>query len=162
MPPKAEVKELIQDFVLITYDIPAKAKKLRRSFLRDAAAMGAEQYTESVYLLPYSEEALKMACELESAGHAVVWTAHMPDEKTALNINIKYEHGIKNRCMLIEQRLVIAQEYIQNGWLKRAQKMGIKTGKLLKELSVIAENYKPDWFTERLQELVKNWKEVHG
>ena len=65
--PSAEQKELILDFVLIMYDIPAVERKLRRRFIQDALAMGAEQYTESVYLLPFSEKALEMANGLESA-----------------------------------------------------------------------------------------------
>ncbi|KKK80731.1 hypothetical protein LCGC14_2820560 [marine sediment metagenome] len=134
METKAEVKELILDFVLIMYDIPAVEKKLRHRFIRDALEMGAEQYTESVYLLPFSEKALEMANELESAGHAVVFSAHQHDIKTAVEINVKYSTGIKNRCKVIEQRLVIVQEYIKAGKLLRAQGMGLKTGKLLKEL----------------------------
>jgi hypothetical protein len=158
---KAEVKELIQDFVLINYDIPATEKKLRREFLKKAAQMGAEQYTESVYLLPFSEKALEMANELESAGHAVVWSAHQHNVETAVKINVKYEQGIIDRCEAISQRLVIVQDYINKGWLRRAQKMGIKTGKLLSELVKINENYKPGWLQPKIKELLEKWKEVH-
>jgi len=92
---KAEAKELIQDFVLINYDIPATEKKLRRQFLKKALAMGAQQFTESVYLLPYSETALEMANELESAGHAVVWAAHQHNVSKALEINLSMRTASK-------------------------------------------------------------------
>ncbi len=158
---KAESKELIQDFVLINYDIPAAEKKLRHQFLKKAKEMGAEQYTESVYLLPFSEEALKMADELESAGHAVVWSAHQQNLGKALEINVKYADGIKKRCSVIEQRLVIVQEYITKGWLQRAQNMGKKTGELLSGLVKINENYQPGWLKPKIEELLEKWKEVH-
>ncbi len=158
---KAEVKELILDFVLIMYDIPAVEKQLRRRFIRDALEMGAEQYTESVYLLPFSEEALEMANQLDSAGHAVVFSAHQHDMDKAVEINVKYATGIKNRCKVIEQRLVIVQEYIKKGWLTRADNMGRKTGHLLTELVKINENYKPGWLKPKIEELLGKWKEVH-
>ena len=161
MKAKAETKELILDFVLIMYDIPATEKQLRRQFIKSALEMGAEQYTESVYLLPFSEKALVMANELESAGHAVVFSAHQHNMATAVEINVKYAEGIKNRCEAIEQRLVIVQEYIKKGWLRRAQKMGIKTGELLTELHKINENYHPEWLKPKIEELLNKWKEVH-
>ncbi len=159
--PKAEVKELILDFVLIMYDIPAVEKQLRRQFLKDVYEMGGEQYTESAYLLPYSEKAIKMADELESAGHAVVFRSQPYNITKTVEINVKYATGIKNRCKVISQRLVIVQDYIKKGNLLRAQGMGIKTGKLLKELVKINENYKPGWLKPKIEELLSKWKEVH-
>jgi len=161
MTTKAEEKELILDFVLIMYDIPAVEKKLRRRFINDALAMGAEQYTESVYLLPFSEKALEMANELESAGHAVVFSAHQHDMAKAVEINVKYATGVENRCKAIEQRLVMVQEYIKKGWLTRAENMGRKTRKLLTELIKINENYKPGWLEPKIGDLLSKWKEVH-
>lgn len=158
---KAEVKELIQDFVLILYDIPALEKKVRRKFLKDAHEMGAEQYTESAYLLPHSEEALKMADALESAGHAVVFSAQPYNLAKTVEINVKYAEGIKSRCSAIEQRLVIVQDYIQRGWLMRAQNMGEKTKVLLDELEKINKNYQPGWLKPKIDELLIKWKEVH-
>ncbi len=158
---QVETKELLTDWILLTYDIPAKEKKLRRQFLKEAHAIGAEVNTESVYLIPYSEKAMALANELESAGHAVVWAAHQHDLKKAVEINIKYEEGIKNRCKAIEQRLAIVQEYIKKGWLRRAQIMGMKTGQMLSELVKINENYQPGWLKPKIEELLNKWKEVH-
>lgn len=161
MEAKAEEKELILDFVLIMYDIPAVEKKLRRRFIKDVYEMGGEQYTESAYLLPYSEKAIKMADELESAGHAVVFRSQPYNIAKAVEINIKYAEGITNRCKAIEQRLMIVQDYIKRGCLKRALGMGEKTGVLLKELVKINENYKPGWLKPKIEELLKKWKELY-
>jgi len=158
---KAEVKEIIQDYILISYDIPAKAKALRKSFLKAAHAIGAEMYTASVYLIPYSAEALEWANELESAGHAVVWKAHQPDEKKALEITTKYADAIKARCDYIEQRIAIAQDYINEGRLKMAMKMGVKTGQLLQQLAQIAHHFNPPWLEPRIEELYGKMKVLY-
>lgn len=158
-----EVKEIIQDYVLITYDIPAKEKKLRAKFLKEAKAIGAESDTASVYLIPYSEKAMELASQLQSAGHASVWgPAHQPNKEKAIEKTIKYGDHIQIRCQVIEQRLAISQNHIVSGELGVALKMGIKTGRLLKQLAQIQESYNPDWFKSKLEELVMKWKEIYG
>ena len=160
---EVEVKELIQDHVLIVYDIPATAVKLRASFLQQARAAGAEKHTDSCYFMPYSEKAMALAQKLESAGHAVVWgPAHQPDKEKATEMTIRYKDGVTARCSLVEQRLVMGMTLIAQGKLGIARRMGIKTGKLLQQLIGIAETYQPQWFMEKLQGLVLKWQEVHG
>ena len=158
---EAAVKEIVQDFVLITYDIPQKAAALRRHFLKAAHEVGAVCHTASVYLMPYSDKAQALANELESAGHAVIWRAHQPDQVTAGEIMAKYETAVKIRCQLIEQRLALANEHIAAGRLKLAQNMGIKTGKLLMQLAQISENWDAPWLPPRLEKLVAQWKGVY-
>lgn len=158
-----QVKEIIFDFVLITYDIPEKAKKLRAMFLQAAREAGAEKHTASCYLMPYSEKTLALAQQLESAGHAVVWgPARQPDKEKATELTIKYKDGVTARCNLLEQRLVMGQQFIAQGKLGIARRMGNKTLKLLQQLVQIAETYQPQWFLEKLQGLVQKWQEVHG
>ncbi|MDZ4231067.1 MAG: hypothetical protein U1B77_04540 [Dehalococcoidales bacterium] len=159
---EAAVKEIVQDFVLVTFDIPAKAAALRRHFLKKAHEIGAVCHTDSVYLMPYSVQAQALANELESAGHAVIWRAHQPDQEKAIEIMAKYETAVKIRCQLIEQRLALANEYIAAGRLKLAQNMGAKTGKLLYQLAQIAENWDAPWLKPRLEKLVKDWKAVYS
>jgi len=158
----AEVKEIISDFILIVYDIPATAKKLRAAFLRDAKAIGAIQHTQSCYLLPLSDKAFELANELAVKGSAVVWKSKQPDKEKALEITTKYGDHIHTRCLAIENRLAISQDYIASGKLGIALRMGVKTGKLLKQLAQIQESYSPDWFKTKLEELVGKWKEIYG
>ncbi len=157
----AEVKELVQDWVLLTYDIPANKAKLRRDFLRAAHSIGAEEHTASVYLIPYSDEAMVWANELESAGHAVVWTAYQQDETKAIEITTKYSAAIKARCDYIEQRIAIAQKHMNEGKLGVAARMGIKTGKLLQQLVNIAKSFNPTWFQARIEELYNKYKSIY-
>lgn len=150
---QAAVKEIIQEYILITYDIPAKAKALRRAFLKAAHAIGAESHTDSVYLIPYSAEAIGLANELESAGHAIIWQAYQPDEKKALEITTKYGDAIKARLDYIEQRIAMSQDYVTTGRLKMAMRMGIKTANLLQQLVKISHHFNPAWFQPRIAEL---------
>ena len=160
---KTEVKELIEDYILILYDIPATAKALRYQFLKNARAMGAEEHTASAYMLPFSEQAMELASKLNSAGHAVVFgPAHQPDKVKASEMTVKYTDAIKARCDNIDQRLDIAQSYIAAGRLEMGNKMAIKTGKLLQQLSKIVENYNPEWLLPRIVELTAKWKEIYG
>lgn len=161
MTTEAEVKEIICDYVLITYDIPAKEKALRDAFLRDAKAIGAIQYTQSVYLLPQSVKAIELANKLASIGKAVVFTSSPVSQKVALEITTKYSDSIMTRCAYISQRLAICQDYIATGQLGVALRMGLKTGRLLKQLAVIKESFNPKWFETELEKLTSQWKEIY-
>jgi hypothetical protein len=158
---KVEVKQLIKDYILLVYDIPANQAKTRYEFLKKAKEIGAMPHTQSCYLLPYSEKAMEMASEVAAVGDAVVWKSTQQDEKKALEITTDYESHIKLRCDRIEQRLAIAQDYMNDGKLGKANLMGIKTGKLLGELAKISENFSPAWFVKRLNKLVTDWKKLY-
>lgn len=158
----AEVKEILQDYVLITYDIPAKDWKTRANFIRKARSVGAMMYTASCWLLPYSEAAFELANEVAASGNAIVWRSHQADKKKAAIIMTTYEQHLEARCEYIEQRLQRAVEYMTMGKLWTAARMGIKTGELLKELAQIAEHFGKDWLKERLAKLVADWKGVYG
>ena len=158
---KIEVKQLIKDYILLVYDIPASASKARYEFLKKAKEIGAVPHTQSCYLLPYSEKAMEMANEIAVVGNAVVWKSTQQDEKKALEITTDYESHIKLRCDRIEQRLAIAQDYMNDGKLGKANLMGIKTGKLLGQLAKISENFSRAWFVKRLNTLVNAWKMLY-
>ena len=153
--------EIVSDYVLIVYDLPAKAKALRRQFLKQAHIIGAIQHTQSCYLLPYGAKAFQLANTLAAMGNAVVWKSHQADQKKAAEITTSYDTHLGIRCAAIEQRLVIAQDYMAAGRLKMALRMGIKSGKMLKELAQISETYNPGWFKEKLGTLTAEWKAVY-
>ena len=157
-----ETKLIQEDWVLLTYDIPAKDKKLRSEFIRDAKKLGAIPHTDSVYLMPFSEKAMQLASELAVTGHAVVWRSKQEDKQKAIEITIKYDTALEMRCVYLEQRLQIGSQHIMAGNLKMALRMGVKTGKLLRELAEISETYNPEWLGERIQQIMAKWKEVYS
>jgi len=157
-----ETKIIQEDWVLITYDIPAKDKKLRNEFIRDAKQLGAIPHTDSVYLMPYSEKAMQLAAELAEKGHAVVWRSKQEDKQKAIEITTTYNSALSARCDYLEQRLQIGSQHIMAGNLKMALRMGVKTGKLLRELVEISTTYNPEWLGERIQQIMAKWKEVYS
>jgi len=157
-----ETKFIQQDWVLITYDIPAKDKKLRHEFIKQAKQLGAIPHTDSVYLLPFSEKAMELASELAVKGHAVVWRSKQEDKQKAIEITIKYDTALEMRCIYLEQRLQIGSQHIMAGNLKLALRMGVKTGKLLRELVEISATYNPQWLVGRIEEIMAKWKEVYS
>lgn len=156
-----QIHELIQDFVLICYDLPATARTLRREFLKAAHAIGAVKHTDSVYLLPYSEKAMAWAGMLESAGHAVVWKAHQPDKGIAIEITANYDKAVQARCDYIQTRINLSQDYIEKGKLKMPIKMLGKTMRLLKEVVQIGQNFNPPWLNSRIQNLFEQIKTIY-
>jgi len=159
---KAEVKELIQDVILITYDLPAKEKHARTSFLKSAFSIGAIQHTESCYLLPFSEKAFGLANKLKAIGDVIIWKSRQEDLKMASEITMSYSSAVQARCQTVEQRLVIAQDHLAAGRLGMAKRVKGITGKLLAELWQINETFTPDWLKPKLLKLAKKYKEVHG
>jgi len=150
---KGEVKVITQDYVLITYDIPAADSKLRKEVLKTMAAIGAVAYTQSCYLVPFSETSFNLANEISSKGHAVVWVSKQHDEKKALEIQFKYEEHLHIRCATIEQRLYTIKEHIEEGRLNRANRMAEKTHVLIDQLKKISLSFNPPWFLPRIAEL---------
>ena len=159
--PDAPVKEIIDEYVLLTYDIPAKEGKLRKTFLKQAAAIGAICYTQSCYLLPYSEVSFGLANELAQYGKAVVWISKQKDKDKAADITNKYEEHLHIRCQTIEQRFVLISEYIEIGNLFTANRMLTKTLTLLSQLAKIAETYNPPWLKPKIEELYKKMAVIY-
>jgi hypothetical protein len=159
---EAEVKTIVSDWVLITYDIPQSAAKLRRTFIKEAKALGAEKHTASVYYMPYSDEAMDLANKLESAGYAVVWRSYQPDQAKAIVLTINYADKLKVRCDTIEQRLSMAETYITQGKLKVAARLGIKSFKLMQQLNDISKSFNPPWLKAKLDELAAKWGQIYG
>lgn len=159
---EAEVKEIQSDWVLITYDIPVTAEPVRHKFLKQAAALGAVQHTESVYILPYSDTSFALANELAQVADVIIWKSHQEDKEKAAAITESYEDHLKVRCDEIEQRLSISQDFITGGQLGVAARMGIKTLRLLKQLDKISQSFNPPWLKGRLEELAAKWSTIYG
>ena len=158
---QAEIKEIEQNWVLLTYDIPRKDQKVRDSFIKEAKAIGAVMHTESCYLLPYSDKAFELANKVAAIGNAVVWKSRQEDKEKAEEITTKYGDHLKIRCQSIEQRLVASAQYMQAGKLGVALIMGIKTGKLLQQLAQIAESFDPGWLGQKVKELTVQWRTIY-
>jgi len=157
-----EVKEIVSDYLLLTYDIPASQGKLRKRFLKEAGESGAMMYTQSVYLMPWSDKMQAMANELAQTGHAVVWRSQQEHAGLAKSITIKYAEHIQARCQLIEQRLVQIKDHIEAGRLAHANRMAKKTHDLFIQLYKISETFNPPWLQPTLAILGGNMAQIYS
>lgn len=160
MPDKT--KEISPGYILVTYDLPASAKAVRRKFLTKALEGGAMMHTASCYLMPETSENMALAEELATIANVYIFTANVPHEHDAVEIHSKYGDHLLARCKALDHRLLAEQTYIQSDYLGIAAKMGAKTGKMLQQLAHIAKSYQEPWFLARLENLVTNWKQIHS
>jgi len=87
-----ELKKIEENWILVTYDIPASEGALRKKILRRMRGLGAFQYTESVYYLPFTPEGMQTSRKICSGkGYAFTWYSRLPmdeaEKLTARYIN---------------------------------------------------------------------------
>lgn len=156
-----EIKEIVDDYLLLCYDIPASAMKERKQFLRQALSVGALMFTSSVYLLPYSSTSMALAEKLAKVGSAVIWRSKQENPQIAKAITIKYDEHIRERVAYIMARFVSIKMHIEEGRLGIADKMIAKTHDLIEQLKTISESYHPIWLDSSISLLEKNLSQVY-
>jgi len=100
-----EVKEVEENWILITYDIPRSGGTVRKSVLRRLHRLGALQFTESVYYLPYSREGVVAATEVcKGAGSVFAWYSKIEGEQ-ARELTAKYVSDITSAIESLETKM---------------------------------------------------------
>jgi hypothetical protein len=100
-----EVKEVEENWILITYDIPRTEETIRKSVLRRLHRLGALQFTESVYYLPYSREGIVAAREVcKGAGSVFAWYSKIEGEQ-ARELTAKYVLDITSAIENLETKV---------------------------------------------------------
>lgn len=139
---KINTRELVDEWVLITYDIPVtEAGKIARSkFLKTAPKIGAMMHSRSVYLIPNTSQAQAAALDLASTvgGEVYIWTSRM-DEDQAKQVTSFYDNKINDAIENIIDRLGKQNELLlpdAEGRVKTgmAERMKRKTMNLYKQL----------------------------
>jgi len=85
-------KEILQDWILITYDIPRGrlGHALRHWLVRKLRGLGAMMFTESVYYLPHSQKAYEAITRLEGRAKFYVWRARLTEPEDAREVTKRY------------------------------------------------------------------------
>jgi hypothetical protein len=86
-----EVKEIVDEYVVLNFDIAAKEGKFRKKILKRLAEIGAVMFTQSCYYLPFSPESMAVANEIAAEGDAVIWRSKQENKAKAKELTIKYE-----------------------------------------------------------------------
>ena len=131
---------LLNEWILITYDIPAteKGKAARQKFLKTALKIGAVMHSRSVYLMPNTREARLSAAELSKiiGAKVCIWPSKV-EEKFAVQITSFYDKKIQEQIETIEDRIVKEEVLVKDEKFGMADRMHRKTANLLAQL----------WFT---------------
>jgi hypothetical protein len=157
-----EIKEIVDEYVVLNFDISAKNSKLRKHVLKRLAAAGAVMFTQSCYYLPYSADSMTTANEIASDGNVVIWRSKQEDKKKALELTFQYDEHLHIRCTTIEQRLWAIKSHIDEGQLGKANRMAEKTHALLSQLKKISLTYNPAWLQPRIAELETMMNQVYN
>jgi len=117
-------KELIADWILITYDLPvtAEGNAARSKFLHLAPRLGAMMHTRSVYFMPQTQESEVAALELSRVGKVFVWTSNLQGEKSKELTEI-YDSRIKDEIKVVLRRLARIRNHIKDGKEGFAERM---------------------------------------
>lgn len=137
-----EVKKIIDKWLLLTYDLPhtPEGDKARAEFLARASAIGATRHTDSVYLMPWSPAAEKLALDLArtKGSDVVVWSQAQPLNR-AEEITSRYDNSLKPKLRDISGRLDRMAFYKGKLQMKRLNQMIPKTDRLIGEAAFAIE-----------------------
>lgn len=138
---EAKVKEYIEDWVLLTYDLPHNeaGDKVRAKFLDDVRSLGGIQHSESCYLFPASPVAELAVISVAEAGKAYIWFSSVEDEEKARKLTQEYDKKVKDDFLKeLKERITKMKKHAEEGKDGIVEKMRKKTDRMLKDAAGIA------------------------
>ena len=130
---KIQSKELVNDWLLITYDLPVdeKGSEARAKFLKLAPRIGAKMHSRSVYLMPNTQQAQLAAVDLSKTlgGCVWIWTG-VPFGEKAEEVTKFYDEEIEGDLTHLSERLEKEGELIKEEKFGMADRMHRKTTEL--------------------------------
>ena len=135
-----EVRELVDSWLLITYDIPAteEGHRARREFLKLARLAGAVEHIESTYVLPWSPLADIAVLEAAAHGRAFIWYSKAKDTQMAEAVTRQYDKKADQIFDDVEERIDRIKKHLVDGKRKLASRMLEKTDPMINGLERMA------------------------
>ncbi len=134
---KINQRELVDEWLLITYDIPVteEGKIARGKFLKTAPRIGAMMHSRSVYLMPNTTQAQLAAVELSATvgGEVYIWTSKVEGIQ-AQQITNFYDRKIAEQIDHIEDRIKKHDQLVLNEKYGMADRMKRKSANLYTQL----------------------------
>ena len=160
---KFEPKELVDNWLLLTYDLPAtvEGNKARYTFTKKAPKIGAVMHTRSVYLIPWSEQAEMAAFEVTKAGIAFLWTSTVTNAEKKKEVTEFYDKSISKMLDEAENRISRIKQHIKDKELRSANRMIRKTGEFISDAANAALLRSSMTLMARSLELYKKLLEVN-
>lgn len=158
---KIQTRELISDFVLLTFDLPTtkEGNAARYEFYKAARRAGMVSHTESVYFGPANPESEAAIFEVASKGNAFIWYSRVP-EKEAILLTKTYDAALGERFKEVEARLTKISLRLEDGnKLGMARKMLEGTKQMIDTL-VQAATYRGSQSLIERGGAVREWYET--
>lgn len=123
------IKGFENSWILFTYDLPntKEGVKTRYEFLNKAKWLGAVQHTESVYLMPWTDQSNAAALELAKSGKVYLWYTKVGDEQQAVNLTRDYDDGLKARIDELAKRVDRILDQAKDDHKKQVNRMAETT-----------------------------------
>ena len=132
-----DARELVEEWILITYDIPVtdEGKEARLKFLKTAPRIGAMMHSRSVYLMPDTQQAQLASVELSKIDGAEVylWTSKV-DGDQAVQLTDFYDKKIQEQIETIDQRIIQEEILVKDEKFGMADRMHRKTSNLFSQI----------------------------
>lgn len=143
--PLSGIKEVSNNFLLLTYDIPntAEGAKIRGNFLHSARRLGFVQYTESVYFNPnpQGDSVLSlMSLSRESGVKAIVWHGRLFDKLQEQMLMSLYDITLSKWLDEIDERNRITSNHLLKDHVGLAKRMIKLTLQTVSDLDFIVQS----------------------
>lgn len=124
-------KEIVDKYILITYDLPYDRPDIRAHFIREATRRGFVLQSESCYFGPLTPAMKLLAEELATVGEVYLWYATLPRENQAKAMTAKYDTQIHKHLEDIKERLNRMMDYRTKNKEPMVEKMKPLTDSLI-------------------------------
>lgn len=161
---KLNARELIDQWILITYDLPVtkEGNKVRFKFLKKVNRLGGVMQSKSCYLLPWNNEAEVAALDVARfvGSTAYIWTSSLPDAETKEKVTHFYDEQLQIRIDSIKERLSRIEFHRGNEEERIAKMMMRKTVIFFNDLLYAAYSRGSSEIFKQVKELHKQIEEV--
>jgi len=131
-------RELVDEWLLITYDIPVseEGNKARFKFLKLAPTIGAVMHSRSVYLMPNTHQAQLAGVELSKTvgGEVYMWSSKVVGGMTNEDVTKFYDRKINEQIDHIVERMEQEVALIEENHEGMADRMHRKTVNLFNQV----------------------------
>ena len=154
-----QVKELVDRWILLTYDLPVtkEGNDARYKFLNAAHRIGAIKHTNSVYLMPWTPEAELAALEVASMGDAFLWISTVKD---TAELTRDYDKKSEKIFDEVYNRIDNIEQHMLQNHTKRAISMIDRTKPMIESLIKIAVHRGSMELYEKAAELNEKYKYI--
>jgi hypothetical protein len=133
-----QTRELVDEWLLITYDIPVseEGNKARFKFLKLAPTIGAVMHSRSVYLMPNTQQAQLAGVELSKTvgGEVYMWCSKVVGGMSNEDVTRFYDRKINEQIDHIVERMEAENLLITEQKFGMADRMHRKTVNLFNQV----------------------------